>query len=293
MVIGLSRVCSLLAILWFWVAAPALAVNGNALALEAPRVVAALEQGLAAELGTGLRRNPELALALYCDAGGLGSPEGFFRVGRVLAIGPRHLRNPALANAYFALAARLGHAAAIDAFDPGIGVPRRAAEASSSFAAGLEKQGFDLEGYISGLSPARRRIADLIRRHAARHSVNERIALAVALAESNLNAQAVSPKNAQGVMQLILATQERFGVKDGFDPEANVRGGLAYLQWLKQRFDGDWGLVVAAYNAGEGAVDRHRGIPPYRETRDYVRRVLFSPALRPRYDASQCRTSLK
>ena len=61
-------------------------------------------------------------------------------------------------------------------------------------------------------------------------------------------------------MQLILATQERFGVKDGFDPEANVRGGLAYLQWLKQRFDGDWGLVVAAYNAGEGAVDRHRGI---------------------------------
>ena len=87
MVIGLSRVCSLLAILWFWVAAPALAVDGNALALEAPRVVAALEQGLAAELGTGLRRNPELALALYCDAGGLGSPEGFFRVGRVLAIG--------------------------------------------------------------------------------------------------------------------------------------------------------------------------------------------------------------
>ena len=280
MVIGLSRVCSLLPTLWFWVAAPALAVDGNALALEAPRVVAALEQGLAAELGTGLRRNPELALALYCDAGGLGSPEGFFRVGRVLAIGPRHLRNPALANAYFALAARLGHAAAIDAFDPGI---ESAAldEACGSFAAGLEKQGFDLEGYISGLSPARRRIADLIRRHAARSGVDERIALAVALAESNLNAQAISPKNAQGVMQLILATQERFGVKDGFDPEANVRGGLAYLQWLKQRFDGDWGLVVAAYNAGEGAVDRHRGIPPYRETRDYVRRVLFFAGLAP------------
>lgn len=280
MVIGLSRVCSLLPILWFWVAAPALAADDRVLELEAPRVIAALEQGLAAELGTGLRRNPQLAIALYCDAGTLGSAEGFFRIGRILAIGPQHLRNPALANAYFALAARLGHGAAPDAFDPDV-ESAALEEACGSFAAGLEKQGFDLEGYISGLSPARRRIADLIRRLAARSGVDERVALAVALAESNLNPQAVSPKNAQGVMQLILATQERFGVKDGFDPEANIRGGLAYLQWLKQRFDGDWGLVVAAYNAGEGAVDRHRGIPPYRETRDYVRRVLYFAGLAP------------
>jgi soluble lytic murein transglycosylase-like protein len=99
--------------------------------------------------------------------------------------------------------------------------------------------------------------------------------LAIALAESNLNAEAVSPKNAQGVMQLIPDTQARFGVTRPFDAESNIKGGLAYLKWLKARFDGDWSLIAAAYNAGEGAVERHGGIPPYRETEGYVKRVLF------------------
>lgn len=260
-------------------AALATAVRADdALEADPPRVVAALEQGLAAELGTGLGRNPELAIALYCDAGSMGSSEGFFRVGRVLAMGPLYLRNPQLANAYFALAARLGHRAAMDAFDQA--VPSAPLEDScGSFSSGFERQGFDLDGYVSGLSPARRRIADMIRRQALRLGVDARVALAVALAESNLNARAVSPMNAQGVMQLIPATQERFGVKDAFDAEANVRGGLAYLKWLQARYRGDWGLVAAAYNAGEGAVDRHGGIPPFRETRDYVRRVLFFAGL--------------
>lgn len=258
-------------------ALPAFA-RDDALEAEPPRVVAALEQGLAAELGNGLVRNPELAIALYCDAGTLGSPEGFFRIGRILAIGPPYLRNPALANAYFALAARLGHRAATEAFDEA--VPSAPLEDScGSFSSGFERQHFDLDAYISGLSPVRRRIADIIRRQALRHGVDERIALAVAMAESNLDARAVSPMNAQGVMQLIPATQARFGVKDAFDAEANVRGGLAYLKWLKARYHGDWGLVAAAYNAGEGAVDRHRGIPPFRETRDYVRRVLYFSGL--------------
>lgn len=248
--------------------------NEMDIAAEPPRVVAALEQGQAAERGTGLRANPKLAVALYCDAGTMGSAEGFFRLGRILASGPAYLRNPALANAYFALAARLGHRAAFDAFDSAV-ASAPLEEVCGSFAEGLEEQRFDLEGYISGMTIARRRVADLVRRHAERSGVDVRVALAVALAESNLNAKAVSPQNAQGVMQLIPATQERFGVRDAFDAESNIRGGLAYLKWLKQRFNGDWGLVAAAYNAGEGAVDRHGGIPPYGETRDYVRRVLY------------------
>jgi hypothetical protein len=259
---------------WLFLPGFSAAADEHALEAEPPRVVAALEQGLAAEIGTGLGRNPELAIALYCDAGTLGSTEGFFRIGRILTIGPAYLRNPALANAYFALAARLGHRAAMDAFNQGIeSAPLE--ESCGSFSIGFERQRFDLGAYLSGLSPVRRRVAELIRHHAQLSGVDERFVLAVAMAESNLNASAVSPMNAQGVMQLIPATQARFGVKDAFDAESSIKGGVAYLKWLKRRFNGDWGLVAAAYNAGEGAVDRHQGIPPYRETRDYVRRVLF------------------
>lgn len=252
----------------------ATAACAGALDEEAPRVVAALEQGLAAEMGVGLRKNPRLALSLYCDAGVMGSSEGFFRVGRILADGPAFVRNPALANAYFALAARLGHQRAFEHYDEATG-SAQLGDDCRNFDAGPMLEQFDLDGYLSALSPAKRKIAALIRRHAARYGIDVRIALAVALTESNLNALAVSPKNAQGVMQLIPGTQDRFGVRSPFDPEANIKGGLAYLKWLKARFGGDWELVAAAYNAGEGAVERHGGVPPYRETQHYVRRVLF------------------
>jgi hypothetical protein len=242
--------------------------------IEAPRVTAALEQGLAAEMGAGLKRNPRLAISLYCDAGIMGSSEGYFRIGRVLARGPAYLRNPGLANAYFALAARLGHHAAREHFDETVATAPLEGDCSS-LEAGAAVEPFDIDGYLAGLSPDRRKVAELIRRHAARYGIDVRIALAIALAESNLNAQAVSPKNAQGVMQLIPGTQERFGVTMPFDPESNIKGGLAYLKWLKARYQGDWELVAAAYNAGEGAVKRYGGIPPYRETQGYVKRVLF------------------
>ena len=74
-------------------------------------------------------------------------------------------------------------------------------------------------------------------------------------------------------MQLTSATAERFSVKDVWDPEDNLRGGMAYLRWLLKRFDGDLKLTLAAYNAGKGAVDRHGGVPPYSETRAYVSRI--------------------
>jgi soluble lytic murein transglycosylase-like protein len=246
--------------------------------LEAPRALAALEQGLAAETGRGLRRNALLAIRLYCDAALTGSAEGFFRIGRVLANGPLHLRNPALANAYFAQAAQLGHHAAFENFDGSVAAAPLL-EDCSTLEPGATTGPFDLDGYLAGLPPARRQVAQLIRRHAARYGIDLRIALAIALAESNLNPDAVSPKNAQGVMQLIPDTQARFGVTRPFDPESNIKGGLAYLKWLKARFDGDWTLIAAAYNAGEGAVEKHGGIPPYRETQAYVTRVLFFAGL--------------
>jgi soluble lytic murein transglycosylase-like protein len=91
--------------------------------------------------------------------------------------------------------------------------------------------------------------------------------------ESNFDAQAVSPKDAQGLMQLIPATAQRFGVRNAFDPVQNIRGGMAYLRWLMARFEGDLRLVAAAYNAGEGAVERYLGVPPFAETRLYVLKI--------------------
>ncbi len=92
--------------------------------------------------------------------------------------------------------------------------------------------------------------------------------------ESNFDASAVSPKNAQGLMQLIPETAARFGVRKIMDPAQNVRGGMAYLRWLMARFQGDVVLVAAAYNAGEAAVERYLGVPPYAETRQYVWKIL-------------------
>jgi soluble lytic murein transglycosylase-like protein len=99
------------------------------------------------------------------------------------------------------------------------------------------------------------------------------LVLAVIRAESNFNPTARSPKNAQGLMQLIPDTCIRFNVKNPYDPVQNLRGGLSYLRWLLAHFEGDVALVAAAYNSGEQTVNRYRGVPPYAETRAYVRQV--------------------
>ena len=96
---------------------------------------------------------------------------------------------------------------------------------------------------------------------------------AIMHAESWFTVDAVSHAGAQGLMQLMPATQERFGVNNVFDPVENITGGVAYLAWLLNTFDHDLERVIAAYNAGENAVRRHNGIPPFPETREYVRRV--------------------
>jgi len=100
------------------------------------------------------------------------------------------------------------------------------------------------------------------------------LARAIIQAESAFNYKARSRAGALGLMQLMPATAERFGVVDPFDPRQNISGGTKYLRWLLDYYKGDVTRTIAAYNAGEGAVDRHKGIPPFRETRAYVPRVM-------------------
>jgi len=109
---------------------------------------------------------------------------------------------------------------------------------------------------------------------ALRQGVNPALVEAIVAVESSFNPRAISSKGAMGLMQLMPQTASRYGVSDPFDPQENLTGGTRYLRHLLRLFDGDFTKVLAAYNAGENAVLRYRGLPPYRETRDYVRKVL-------------------
>lgn len=127
----------------------------------------------------------------------------------------------------------------------------------------------------------------IIFRTGEKQGVDPRFIHAVIKQESRYDPKAVSPVGAEGLMQMMPATAKRFGLKDPFDPAANVEAGTKYLKWLLERFDGDVSLALAGYNAGEGAVDKYKGVPPYGETQNYVKQIVsnygktYHPVLSP------------
>ena len=128
----------------------------------------------------------------------------------------------------------------------------------------------------------RSRIDSLIDRASGEHRVDPDLVRAMVQVESNYNPYAVSPRGARGLMQLIPDTARRFGVTDVFDPEENLGGGIRYLKYLMEMFDGDLQLSLAAYNAGENVVARRRSVPPIPETRNYLRKIgAIYPLRRP------------
>lgn len=242
---------------------------------------------VAHEHGEGVERDAARAAALYCESARLGNIEAMYSLGWMYANGRGLERNDAYAGTLFAMAAFFGHPQADrmrrytgdyvgsvpDCLQP---PPDESPEA-----------GWSTEAHIAALSSQRKQLARLVVSLSAEYAINPRLALAIALTESNLDADAVSPKNAMGVMQLIPDTAARFNVRKPFDPEENIRGGLAYLRWLLAYFRGDIALAAAGYNAGERAVERHRGVPPYAETQAYVARILaFTQRRKHAYDSS-------
>jgi hypothetical protein len=135
-----------------------------------------------------------------------------------------------------------------------------------------------------GLTP--RTLEQMVGDAARRYALPRSLVRAVARAESALDPLAVSPRGAQGVMQLMPGTARDLGVEDAFDPAQNIDAGARLLRQLLEKYDGRVAEALAAYNAGAGAVARHRGIPPYRETRGYIRKVVKDFEKAERQDAA-------
>lgn len=226
-----------------------------------------------------------LAAILYCEASRLGSIEAQYRLGMLYAFGKGVPENNALAAALFSVAGRQGHYEAqnmletinltsseLPACVTSATLPEKAPEPVVADTANDDISNIDR--HLATLPETKRWILDLVDRLAKWYDIDPKLVLAIIAVESNFEVKAQSPKAAMGLMQLIPGTAERFNIKNAFDASQNIKGGIKYLRWLLSYYHGNIALVVAAYNAGENAVDRYHGVPPYPETQNYVRRVL-------------------
>jgi soluble lytic murein transglycosylase-like protein len=241
---------------------------------DEPVLIALLRDEAASyELGNGVVKDGARAVALYCEAARLGDIDSQFRLGWIYSNGTAVERSDTLAAFFFQIAAEQGLEQAREMLRA-VGGPTN--EVPDCMREPVPKE--EAKAPPRALSRVRiaapTHIANLVTRMAPEFHVEPQLALAIIEAESNFNPIAVSPKNAKGLMQLIPETAARFNVRNPYDPAQNIRGGLAYLRWLLAYFEGDVQLVAAAYNAGEGAVERYRGVPPYLETRAYVRKIV-------------------
>lgn len=229
-------------------------------------------QAVALEHGEGVEKDAVKAYALYCEAARRGDAEAMYSLGWMYLNGRGISQDEDRALYLFRAAAESGHeyanrmamrSAGSAGIEPECMRTKTSAEA-------IVQDGFSNESDPTIPKP----IFDLVTRLAPEYRIQPKLALAIIRVESNFDSKALSAKSAQGLMQLIPDTAKRFNVRDPFDPEQNIRGGLAYLRWLLAYFRGYVPFVLAGYNAGEGTVDRFKGIPPFPETREYVRKVM-------------------
>lgn len=210
-------------------------------------------------------RNHQRAMLLYCRADTDGHGASAHAIGLLYAAGHGVKQNNKMAAAWFRRAIALGHDEAKRMLTLyGHRGQRLAPRCPNGWGRG---------GARKAIKSAPKEIKAIVRKLAPKYRLDPDLVMAVIAVESAFQANAISSANAQGLMQLIPATASRFGVRDPFNPRDNIQGGMAYLRWLLNKFKGNVTFAFAAYNAGEGAVQRYKGIPPYKETQNYVRKL--------------------
>jgi hypothetical protein len=250
-----------------------------------------VERGKRSEHGVGAAQDIDRAIQLYCEAARLGDAEAHYHLGWIYLSGTAGKVDELLAATWFTAASAKDNPWArtqlekLGATDLELLPNAECVQKSAMVARVIPRQRRGTNeakptGPASAPSPTivvrsleHKDIRALVQRLAPDFNLDPELVLAVIEVESNFNPRARSPKNAQGLMQLIPATASRFGVRDVWDPVDNMRGGMAYLRWLLDHFDGNLELALAGYNAGEGAVKKHGGIPPFPETQAYVKRI--------------------
>jgi soluble lytic murein transglycosylase-like protein len=231
------------------------------------------------ENAIGYRRDYGRARQLYCAAARLSHLPAQLRLAWMYANGLGAPRDTDLAAAWLEVAAANGDLQARKFLayvgEPGVSRKPRCTYASRFDAYAIATiPGVDWVAGDYTDTPERAQIASWVRLLAPDYGLDPNLILAIIQTESNFNPRARSPKNAQGLMQLIPSTAARFGIRNTADPVQNLHGGMAYMRWLLSFFQGDLRLSLAGYNAGERAVEKYLGVPPYRETQNYIRKVI-------------------
>lgn len=231
--------------------------------------------------------------ANYCKKAKLGDADAQFALGWMYANGKGVSTDERTAAQLFTMAAEQGHTSAKESLAQlsNISPSTTLLPCLLPDPPVLEATTSDIElkpvsDKTAALFQSQRHILKLVNKLAPRYNIDSNLVMAFIAVESGFNVQATSVKNAQGLMQLIPETAQRFGVKDAYKAEDNIKGGLAYLRWLLAYYEGNVELVAAAYNAGEGAVDKYKGVPPYAETKMYVKKIakLYNNTTHPYQD---------
>jgi hypothetical protein len=222
------------------------------------------------------------AADMYCQAARYGSAEAVYRLGMLYAFGRGVPENRDYAANLFGIASTHGHYEAQQMLEtieiktsatPPCVLDDVLPEKAPLLMNTLVKETPEIDKYIANLPKNKRWVLRLVNAISKWYKVDEKLVLSIISVESNFANIATSNKDAHGLMQLIPDTAERFNVKNAYNATQNIKGGVAYLRWLLAYFKGDVALTVAAYNAGEGAVNKYKGIPPFAETKLYVKKV--------------------